>query len=66
MAHLTDAGLEVLRATAPGHVANARRLVFDRLTRDETAQLGALSAMLLAPLDDRSAQEGPAPGASRG
>lgn len=59
VAHLTDAGFAVLQATAPGHVANARRLVFDRLTPDETEQLVALAAKLLAPLDDRSAAAPP-------
>jgi DNA-binding MarR family transcriptional regulator len=43
---LTDTGLAVLVAAAPGHVDQVRRLVFDRLTPDEIAQLAALTAKL--------------------
>jgi DNA-binding MarR family transcriptional regulator len=46
VARLTDAGMAVLTAAAPAHVEEVRRLVFDRLTPDEVAQLGALAAKL--------------------
>jgi DNA-binding MarR family transcriptional regulator len=55
IACLTDAGMDALVAAAPGHVQEVRRLVFDRLTPDEAAQLGALTAKL-NPADDLSRQ----------
>ena len=36
---LTEAGLAVLVATAPGHVATVRERVFDQLTRAQVRQL---------------------------
>ena len=39
LAVLTDAGWEKLVATAPGHVAEVRRLVLDPLTRTQVRQL---------------------------
>jgi DNA-binding MarR family transcriptional regulator len=47
VARLTDAGMAALTAAAPGHVEEVRRLVFDRLTPDEVAQLRALAAKLV-------------------
>ena len=46
-ATLTDAGLSLLESVAPGHVAEVRRLVFDRLTSDEVDQLTGIAAKLL-------------------
>ncbi|HEY0534691.1 MAG TPA: MarR family transcriptional regulator [Actinoplanes sp.] len=43
---LTDAGMAVLVAAAPGHVEEVRRLVFDRLSPDEVTQLNTLTAKL--------------------
>jgi len=51
-AQLTDAGLRVLEETAPGHVAEVRRLVFDRLSPEQVAQLRDLAATLAAALPD--------------
>ncbi len=48
---LTDAGLSLLERVAPGHVADVRRLVFDRLTEDDVAQLRALTVKLLGFLE---------------
>ncbi len=48
---LTDAGLSLLERVAPGHVAEVRRLVFDRLTEHEVAQVRSLTLKLLASLD---------------
>jgi len=39
---LTDAGLAKVIAAAPGHVANARALVFDSLTPEQVTQLSGL------------------------
>lgn len=41
VARLTDAGLAKVVDTAPGHVREVRRLVFDPLSRRQTTQLGA-------------------------
>jgi DNA-binding MarR family transcriptional regulator len=50
-ATLTDAGLSLLETVAPGHVAEVRRLVFDRLARNEVTRLRSLALKLLAGLD---------------
>ncbi|MEU8243358.1 MarR family transcriptional regulator [Actinoplanes missouriensis] len=50
VAHLTEAGWETLRAAAPGHVEEVRRLVFDNLDPEDIAQLGAITAKMLPPL----------------
>jgi DNA-binding MarR family transcriptional regulator len=42
MGRLTEAGAAVLSRVAPGHVAEVRRLVFDRLTPAEVRQLSAI------------------------
>ncbi len=52
LARLTDSGRQVLVDVAPGHVAEVRRLVFDRLTREQIAQLTALTTTVLAGLMD--------------
>jgi DNA-binding MarR family transcriptional regulator len=45
---LTDSGFEKVSAAAPGHVEDVRRLVFDRLTRQQVAALTEL-LRLIAP-----------------
>jgi len=45
---LTEEGWGKVNATAPGHVAAVRELLVDTLTSEEFAQLGALSAKILA------------------
>jgi DNA-binding MarR family transcriptional regulator len=52
MAGLTDEGRAVLARTAPGHVAEVRRLVFDPLTPEQVAQLRALATEISAALPD--------------
>jgi DNA-binding MarR family transcriptional regulator len=42
LATLTDEGMAVLVAAAPGHVEGVRRHLFDRLTADQVAQLRAI------------------------
>lgn len=50
-ATLTGPGQSLLQRLAPGHVAEVRRLVFDRLTDDDVGRLRALALKLLVPLD---------------
>ncbi|SNY44903.1 MarR family winged helix-turn-helix transcriptional regulator [Paractinoplanes atraurantiacus] len=50
LACLTDAGMAVLEAAAPGHVAEVRRLIFDHLTPEDVARLRAVTAKLLPAL----------------
>jgi len=45
---LTDDGLRKVVATAPGHVAAVRERLISTLTEEEFAQLGAISAKVLA------------------
>ena len=53
IAELTDAGMDFLRATAPGHVTEVRRLVFDRLTDEDVVHLRDITAKLLPAATDR-------------
>ncbi|MBY4108241.1 MarR family transcriptional regulator [Rhodococcus fascians] len=46
LATLTDQGMQKVRDTAPGHVERVRELMFDRLTRAEIKQLGAIASTL--------------------
>lgn len=48
---LTDAGVRVLEQHAPGHAAEVRRVVFDRLTRTDVHQLRRIADTLLPALD---------------
>jgi DNA-binding MarR family transcriptional regulator len=54
LAVLTNAGLRELEEIAPSHVTAVRELVFDRLTRAQARQLGAISQRILdgLPPDD--------------
>ncbi|MET7398127.1 MarR family transcriptional regulator [Dactylosporangium sp. NPDC005572] len=52
VAELTDEGMAVLEAAAPGHVAEVRRLVFDHLTEADVARLHEITAKLLPTLND--------------
>jgi DNA-binding MarR family transcriptional regulator len=54
LAVLTPEGMSQLRKMAPSHVGSVRRFVFDRLTRAQTRQLGAVSQRILdgLPPDD--------------
>jgi DNA-binding MarR family transcriptional regulator len=45
---LTEEGWQKVLATAPGHVAAVRELLLDALSPEEFAQLGAISARVLA------------------
>jgi DNA-binding MarR family transcriptional regulator len=46
LAVLTDAGWDELVATAPGHVAEVRRLVLDPLTRTQVRQLDEIATRI--------------------
>lgn len=48
---LTDAGLAVVVAAAPGHVARVRDLVLDGLSNDDLAALRRISESILARID---------------
>jgi DNA-binding MarR family transcriptional regulator len=50
-ARLTDKGMAALRAAAPGHVAEVRKLMFDRLTPDQVDALADICETLLPGLD---------------
>jgi DNA-binding MarR family transcriptional regulator len=65
LAVLTDAGWDVVRTLAPGHVDAVRESVFDPLTPEETRLLGqALEAVLerLDPDHSLRLQDGDGPG----
>lgn len=52
-AHLTEAGWQKMQKTAPGHVAEARRLVVDVLSPDEFRALGAAARKIIQVADPR-------------
>ncbi|HEY0189385.1 MAG TPA: MarR family transcriptional regulator [Cellulomonas sp.] len=62
LATLTEAGWAQVLATAPGHVAEVRRLVMDRLTADQVAQLDAIALAVLGALDPENRLEAQEPG----
>jgi DNA-binding MarR family transcriptional regulator len=47
---LTDAGLQALKAAAPGHVDAVRAHLFDQLTREQVAQLRSISEAIATHL----------------
>ena len=47
---LTEAGLEVLTAAAPGHVASVRQHLFDQLSDEQVRALGEISTTVAAHL----------------
>ena len=51
VAQLTDAGWDVVVATAPGHVAAVRRYLFDVLTEEQVDQLQHIASAVLGVLD---------------
>jgi DNA-binding MarR family transcriptional regulator len=48
---LTDDGITLLERIAPGHVAEVRRVVFDRLDGAEVDQLRSIALAVLGPPD---------------
>jgi DNA-binding MarR family transcriptional regulator len=65
VARLTDAGWDVVVATAPGHVAAVRQFVFDALTPEQVCQLEEISGAVLARLDPDGTLRPPVPVPSR-
>ncbi|WP_328582352.1 MarR family winged helix-turn-helix transcriptional regulator [Streptomyces sp. NBC_00370] len=53
-AFLTEAGGEVLRRSAPGHVAAVREAIFDRLSPAQVGQLGEIMRVLAEGLQAES------------
>ncbi|ADJ43270.1 MarR family transcriptional regulator [Amycolatopsis mediterranei S699] len=51
LAILTDTGWDKVVATAPGHVAEVRRLVFDTLTNTQQRQLRDISRRVVRAID---------------
>jgi len=51
LATLTEKGWEMVVATAPGHVEEVRRLVFDPLTKAQQRQLGAIGRRVMGAID---------------
>jgi DNA-binding MarR family transcriptional regulator len=60
-AHLTDKGFAALEAAAPGHATAVRRYVFDRITPEQSDELGRILAVIRDGLD----AEGRCPAARR-
>lgn len=58
LAILTDEGLEKVVDTAPGHVTEVRRLVFDPLTKAQPRQLHDICGRIMRTVDP----DGPYPG----
>ncbi|MDT3725136.1 MarR family transcriptional regulator [Streptomyces sp. DSM 41972] len=52
---LTDAGTDVLRRHAPGHVDAVRQAVFDRLTPEQQKSLGEIMGIVAAGLQPSEA-----------
>ncbi|SDL74434.1 DNA-binding transcriptional regulator, MarR family [Corynebacterium mycetoides] len=53
LATLTDAGMEKVVATAPGHVDMVRRLVFDPLTKTQLRQLQESGRRMLGAIEEQ-------------
>ncbi|MFI7105348.1 MarR family winged helix-turn-helix transcriptional regulator [Nonomuraea sp. NPDC050227] len=51
IAVLTDEGFATLAATAPGHVEEVRRSLFDVLTREQVRELGAICSAVRGALE---------------
>ncbi|MCP9208589.1 MarR family winged helix-turn-helix transcriptional regulator [Streptomyces cucumeris] len=52
---LTDKGFEVLKQTAPGHVAAVRSAIFDRLTPEQVEQFGVICGIIREGLQPEGA-----------
>ena len=48
---LTDEGQALLARIAPGHLAQVRELVFDRLTREQVRSLAEIATALVEPAE---------------
>jgi DNA-binding MarR family transcriptional regulator len=61
VAVLTDEGFAALEAAAPLHVASVRRHLFDRLTREQVRQLGAICDAVVEGLRENETADGAQP-----
>ncbi|WP_338699236.1 MarR family transcriptional regulator [Streptomyces sp. Q6] len=52
---LTDAGLDVLKRSAPGHVTAVRQALFDRLTPEQQKSLGEIMRIVAEGLQPKEA-----------
>ena len=59
-ATLTESGFELVRAAAPGHAGEVRRLLFDHLSDQQVAVLNEITGIAIAALA-AEAGEGPLP-----
>lgn len=50
LAQLTEAGKELLKNAAPGHINEIRRLIFDNLDQDEQKQFSATMSKIVSAL----------------
>ncbi|MFI9203494.1 MarR family winged helix-turn-helix transcriptional regulator [Streptomyces sp. NPDC053048] len=55
LAVLTDAGFEMLRESAPGHVEAVRAAIFDRLTPEQATRFGEICRIIAAGLEPAGA-----------
>ena len=62
LASLTDAGVQVLVETSPGHAEEVRSLVFDPLGPAEVAQLSSIAARIVGRLEAGQDRERGGPG----
>lgn len=51
IARITDAGMDAVRAAAPGHVAEVRRLIIDQLTAEELAVFASAGQRIMDQID---------------
>ncbi len=52
LCHLTDAGLEILRSVAPGHVETVRQRVFDQLSEEQVEQMDKIGRAIVEGFED--------------
>ena len=60
VAVLTDEGMDVMRAAAPGHVAAVRKYLIDRLTPEQLKVLGEIGDLMLASTSECTLPSRPA------
>ncbi|WP_042440157.1 MarR family winged helix-turn-helix transcriptional regulator [Corynebacterium halotolerans] len=65
-AELTESGWDLIRAAAPGHVREVRRLFFDHLTPEESHQVGEAMKKIVVGLRPQKEQEGEKRGGGHG
>ncbi|NWO16823.1 MAG: winged helix DNA-binding protein, partial [Corynebacterium sp.] len=56
VATLTDAGYEKVVATAPGHVEQVQKVLFDPLTKTQVQQIHTIGQRILRRIDELDAE----------